>query len=179
MRTDTPFLQIDTTDEIVTLRTERLTLRPQVLDDFAAYEAFLASDRSAGMGGPFDRRAAWGMFCHDLAIWRFFGHGALMMVLTETGECIGQVGVNHGPLFHEKELGWLLYEGHEGKGYATEAAAALRDWVCRTLKPPSLVSYVAPGNTASSAVALRLGGVLDPSAPREDPDDLVYRYQVE
>ncbi|MHC2255275.1 RimJ/RimL family protein N-acetyltransferase [Bradyrhizobium embrapense] len=165
------------TPDIPTISTARLTLRPQAFDDFPAYQAFLASRRSAGMGGPFDIRAAWGMFCHDLACWDFFGHGALMIELAATKQCVGQVGINHGPLFPEKELGWLLYDGHEGQGYATEAATALRDWAFATLKLSSLVSYMSPDNTMSAAVAKRLGGVLDPSAPRDDADDLVYRYR--
>ncbi|MHC2246006.1 RimJ/RimL family protein N-acetyltransferase [Bradyrhizobium elkanii] len=109
------------TTAIVTIRTARLTLRPQVIEDFPAYHAFLASPRSAGMGGPFDLRAAWGMFCHDLACWRLFGHGALMIELAATRQCVGQVGINHGPLFPEKELGRLLYDGYEGHGSARPA----------------------------------------------------------
>lgn len=37
--------------EIPTLRTARLRLRPQQLDDFNVYAAFLASPRARGMGG--------------------------------------------------------------------------------------------------------------------------------
>ncbi|PDT13673.1 GNAT family N-acetyltransferase [Rhizobium sp. J15] len=162
----------------ITLRTERLRLRMPEIDDFAAYARLMASPRSTGMGGPFDLRAAWGMFCHDVALWRLFGHGALMIELAESGECVGQVGINHGPLFPEKELGWFVYEGHEGRGYATEAALALRDWAFSTLKLSSLVSYIAPGNAASVAVAERLGARLDATAPRTDPADLVYRHLV-
>ena len=58
---------------------------------------------------------------------RWFGHGALMVDARARGECVGQVGINGGPLFPEKELGWFVYEEAEGYGYATEAAAALRD----------------------------------------------------
>lgn len=161
---------------MITLQTPRLTLRPQTLADFPAYEALLASARAVGMGGPLDTRAAWGMFCHDLASWHFFGHGSLMIDLSATRECVGQVGINHGPLFPEKELGWLLYDGHEGHGYATEAASTLCDWAFATLKLTTLVSYMAADNARSSAVAQRLGGVLDPLAPREDAQDIVYRY---
>lgn len=161
---------------IPTLKTQRLTLRPQTMADFPAYLAFMASPRSLGVGGPYDLWKTWGVFCHDLANWHFFGHGALMIELDETGECIGQVGINHGPLFPEKELGWLLYDGHEGKGYAAEAAISLRGWAFETLQLPTLVSYVSPQNSKSAAVATRIGGSLDPSAPRSDPEDLVFRY---
>ena len=100
---------------IPTLTTDRLILRPPVVADFSAYEALWASPRSRYMGGPYDKFAAWGLFCHDVACWQLFGHGALMIERRETGECVGQVGINHGPLFPEKELGWLLYAGHEGR----------------------------------------------------------------
>lgn len=158
--------------------TGRLVLRAPAAEDFPAYARLLASPRARGMGGPYGLRAAWGMFCHDAACWALFGHGALMIDLRATGECIGQVGINHGPLFPEKELGWLVYDGHEGRGYATEAAAALRDWAARTLGLDRLVSYIDPDNTRSIAVAERLGAVIDPGAAKMDAGDLVYRHQV-
>jgi RimJ/RimL family protein N-acetyltransferase len=95
-----------------------------------------------------------------------------------TGDCVGQVGISHGPLFPEKELGWLVYDGHEGRGYATEAAAALRDWAARTLSLERLVSYIDAENVRSIAVAERLGAVLDPAAPKQDPGDLVYLHRA-
>jgi RimJ/RimL family protein N-acetyltransferase len=128
------------------------------------------------MGGPYDTKATWGMFCSDVALWHLFGHGALMIEVRATGECVGQVGINHGPLYPEKELGWLVYDGFEGKGYATEAASALRDWAFDSLGLQTLVSYVDIENAASAAVAKRLGGVIDPAALRHDPEDVVYRY---
>lgn len=161
---------------IPTLETERLILRPPVLADFHAYAALMASPRAIYMGGPFDTRAAWGMFCHDIACWELFGHGALMLERNTDGVCVGQVGINHGPLFPEKELGWMLYDGFEGQGYATEAAIALRDWAFVTLELDSLVSYFDPANAASMAVARRLGAGPDPDAPRQDPEDVVYRH---
>lgn len=101
-----------------------------------------------------------------------------MIDVRATGECVGQVGINHGPLFPEKELGWLVYEGFEGRGYATEAAAALRDWAARVLSCTQLVSYIDPENCSSVRVAERLGATLDPHAPKQDPGDLVYRHAV-
>lgn len=159
-----------------TLQTARLVLRPMILADFPAIAAFLATDRSQYMGGPYDLRAAWGWFCHDVALWSLAGHGALMV--EAGGVVVGQVGINAGPLFPETELGWWLFDGHEGRGYATESAAALRDWGFANLSVGSLVSYVYPDNLASARVALRLGAVSDPDAPRQagDETDLVFRH---
>jgi len=165
------------TQPIPRLTTERLVLREPVAGDFAAYAGLMASPRAKGMGGPFSLRVAWGKFCHGVACWTLFGHGALMIDLRTTGGCVGQVDISHGPLFPEKELGWLVYEAYEGQGYATEAAAALRDWAARTLGLNRLVSYIDPDNLRSAAVAERLGAVLDPGAPPQDPGDLVYRHR--
>lgn len=165
-----------TTFSIPRIETGRLLLRAPVSADFPAYARLMASPRARGMGGPFDEKAAWGMFCNDVAGWALFGHGALMIDLKDEGVCVGQVGINHGPLFPEKELGWLVYDGQEGRGYATEAAAAMRGWAEHERGLYGLVSYIDPANIRSIAVAERLGAILDPAAPRQDVDDLVYRH---
>ena len=158
------------------LTTARLRLRPMVPGDWPAFAAFWASDRARHMGGPHDTRAAWGIFCHDAAGWALWGLGALMIDRRADGVTLGQVGISHGPLFPESELGWLLFAGFQGQGYATEAGAALRDHALDRL--PTLVSYVGPDNAASAAVARRLGGMSDPAAPRQpgDDEDQVFRY---
>ena len=161
----------------LTLRTARLVLRPLRAEDFEPYGVFLASQRSQFMGGPYDGWAAWGMFCHEIACWDMFGHGGLLIERLADGAGMGVVEVNDGPLFPEKELGWMLYEGFEGQGYATEAAMALRDWAFDEAGLTTLVSYFDPDNHRSMAVAKRLGGVPDPQAPRQDPEDIVYRYR--
>lgn len=163
------------------LTTPRLTLRPLRMSDFPDYAAFMASPRSNFMGGPFDLSATWGQFCHDAGEWVLFGFGGLMIEVTATGAHVGVVGINAGPLFPEPELGWFLYEGQEGQGYATEAAGALRDWAFAHCKLPTLVSYMDPSNLRSARVAERLGARLDPEAPRqpgpENDNDLVYRHR--
>ncbi len=163
-------------NEAPTLATERLTLRPIVCDDFDKFAEFLASSRSEGMGGPYDVREAWGIFCHEVALWLLYGHGGLSIELQATGECVGIVDINAGPLFPERELGWQVYEEYEGNGYVTEAARAFLDWAFNKLKVSTLVSYIDPRNIRSIAVAERLSGSIDHSAPKQDSEDLVYRY---
>jgi RimJ/RimL family protein N-acetyltransferase len=53
---------------IPTIETPRLILRPPVIGDFPAYAALLASPRARWlMGGPHGEKAAWGLFCNDVA----------------------------------------------------------------------------------------------------------------
>src|SRR5688572_22819410 len=110
------------TTRIPTLTTQRLTLRPMRIADYPAYLEIIASPRSRYMGGPYDGWAAWGMFCHEIACWELFGHGGLSIERTSDRAWLGVVEINDGPIFPEKELGWMLAEAGEGQGYATEAA---------------------------------------------------------
>ncbi len=161
---------------IPTLETERLSLRPPRIKDWPAYAELMRSDRSVYMGGPFSTNVAWGMFCHDIAQWALMEHGALMIEDRNTGSCLGQVGINHGPLFPEHELGWVVYANAEGKGYAYEAAKALRHWAFEIRGLKTLVSYIDAENSRSRRLAERLGAEVDAEAPRQDPTDLVYRH---
>lgn len=158
------------------IETDRLRLRAPAMQDWPAYQALMGSARARYMGGPFDTTAAWGMFCHETALWGLTGIGALMVDRRSDGRCVGLVGINQGPLFYEPELGWFLYDGYEGQGYAQEAAIALRDWAFASTDLTTLVSYIDPDNLASQALARRMGAVVDPDARRTAPEDLVFRH---
>lgn len=145
-------------------------------DDWPAYESMMASERAKFLGGPYDSSGAWGMFCADHAQWDLYGAGALMIEVQETRQTVGQIGINSSPLFPETELGWLLYEGFEGQGYAVEAAQALHDWAFGKLGLATLVSYIDPQNYPSIAIAAKLGATLDQEAKALNPGGLVFRY---
>ncbi|SMH50803.1 GNAT family N-acetyltransferase [Maritimibacter sp. HL-12] len=167
-----------TSIHIPTLQTARLTLRAARRGDFDGFAAELAKPRTGYMDGPFSRDAAWSFFVNDLASWALLGLGGLM--LDRAGEVVGQVAIAQPPHFPEIELGWFIYEGHEGQGYATEAAAALRDWAFANAGLTTLVSYIDPGNAASIRLAERLGAVADPAAALPDgetaAETIVFRH---
>ena len=104
--------------------------------------------------------------------WETFPAGKLV-VETAAGERIGRVGVNfYDPVRWIRssspdarpELTWALAYEHWGKGYATEAAAAFRDWFGGV----GLISLIAPLNVRSQQVAKRLGAT--PGETIELPD---------
>lgn len=148
---------------VPTLTTDRLTLRGQRPGDFEAYAAFYGSERSAGMGGPIDRPTAWRAFAAELGHWVMRGYGMWSVDVTATGETVGQVGFWHPEGWSEVEIGWAMFEGSEGKGYAYEAARALRAFAYDEWGWGPLTSVIVPGNTRSETLARRLG-----AAPERD-----------
>jgi RimJ/RimL family protein N-acetyltransferase len=152
-----------------TLTTARLVLRPLTQADFAVYAGFVTSDRTGFMGGPHDLSTAWAWFCKDVAGWDLLDMGGL----SHQGTPVGQVALSGGPDFSEPELGWFLFAGFEGQGFATEVAGALRDWALGRFA--SIVSYIDPENAASIKVARRLGAVVAALTANNAPTG-VYRY---
>jgi len=57
----------------------------------------------------------------------------------------------------EVELVYVIARTFWGRGYATEAAAAIRDYGFRILGVVRLVSLIDPAHTASAQVALKIG----------------------
>lgn len=160
-----------------TLTTPRLTLRAPQMGDFAAYAAFLAGPRSGGVDGPLDTKGAWAYFTSDVALWSLAGVGGFMMQ-QKGGDVVGLIAVNVGPLFAEPELGWMVYDGYQGQGFAREGAGAVRDWALGQPVVTSLVSYVGRDNAPSRRLAEALGAVIDADAASPGPETLVYRYQM-
>lgn len=159
---------------IPTLTTARLILRAPCLDDFPAFAAFYASPRSKLIGGPHDSGKAWKTFAADAGHWVLKGFG--WFIIDNGTGAQGVCGLHHPPHQDIPELGWVLFDHATGKGYATEAAAAARDWAVGNLQLPQLVSYIDAKNTASQKVARRLGATTDGSRARHDPDCEIWRH---
>lgn len=160
-----------------TLSTARLTLRAPVLADFPALRAFFASDRSASIGGPLSASDAWRVFSSHVGHWTLKGFG--WFILDDADGPRGMVGVHRPPHYEAMELGWTLFdEAATGRGYATEAATAARDWAVATLNPDRLVSFIDPANGASQAVARRLGATDTGRRAAHNPDCNVWDHPL-
>jgi RimJ/RimL family protein N-acetyltransferase len=165
-------------DAVPVLQTERLRLRAPRLDDFEAWASFFATERSVHEGGPKTRRAAWEHWACDVALWTLKGYGPFGVEDRATGAYQGEVGIYHGEGYPAPELGWFVVPEAEGKGIALEAARAVLDWVRATFDWPHITNIIAPANTRSIALGLRLGGVIDATLPGIDPGDVVIRHDL-
>jgi RimJ/RimL family protein N-acetyltransferase len=65
----------------------------------------------------------------------------------------------------QAELAWVIGSAHQGRGYASEGAIAVRDWL-QSQGIDEFTAHIHPDHAASAAIARRLG--LAPTAARQD-----------
>jgi [ribosomal protein S5]-alanine N-acetyltransferase len=147
------------------LETERLSLRPLTLDDLAALAA-LYGEPGLGYFPPdvpvleATRQELEGIIGVHYAR---YGFGLWATLDRATGRLIGRCGLIPWTLEGEQEVevAYHLDRRYRGRGLATEAAVAIRDYGFGRLELPRLVSLIDPDNPASSRVAEKIGMRLE------------------
>lgn len=140
-----------------TFRTARLALRPRSMDDL---EACLAMDRDPAVArfvaGPWSDPSAHRAFVAD-RIRHAYPVGMGYWSIT-VPEFVGWILLTPRDLVGpEVEIGWRIRRAARGHGYATEGARCVLDYAMKTLKLPQVIADIDPANTASLAVARKLG----------------------
>jgi RimJ/RimL family protein N-acetyltransferase len=144
------------------IETARLILRRPEAADWPAYRAYRLSSRSTA---PMPEGEAWTHFAAFFGHWALRGFGRLVATLKDGGRAIGHFGPFFPAGHPERELTWTLWDAAlEGQGLAFEAARAARDHAFGALGWTTAVSYIAPDNARSQALAARLGAARDPAA---------------
>jgi RimJ/RimL family protein N-acetyltransferase len=115
------------------------------------------AEASRFIGGPQPRSVAWRGLLQVAGAWTIQGFSMFAVIEQATGRWIGRLG----PWFPEgwpgPEVGWAIVPEAQGRGYATEGSAAAMDWAFDHLGWDRVIPTIEPANTASQAVALRLG----------------------
>ncbi|OWU85608.1 hypothetical protein ATO6_01365 [Oceanicola sp. 22II-s10i] len=158
------------------IETERLILREPREEDFEALVEYSASDRLEFIGGPKSRYGAWENLLAQMGHWVLRGYGFWTIEDRESGEPVGRTGIIRHDGWREPELGWGLFNGMEGKGFATEAASAARLHAATEWGFTRLISQIHPDNGRSISVALRLGAVLEAEDKLLGEPCLIYRH---
>ena len=140
------------------LRSARLRYRPVQHEDLDLFAEFLGDDEATQyliVPRAHTRPEAAAL----LDRWAAQHDGTIGMYTALAGDdVVGWVGFVRRalPWDDELELGWSIRKEHWGRGYATEAALALRP-----LGPERVVHLIHPENARSISVATRLGAVLE------------------
>jgi RimJ/RimL family protein N-acetyltransferase len=153
-----------TTFEIPTVTTARLRLRAFAAADLDAYAAMQANPevmRYLVTGNTATRVQVWHTMASSLGQWALRGYGMWACEKSDDGVFIGGVGIFQPLDWPEPEVAYSLDRPFWGQGFATEAAAAARDWLFGHFPLPRAASLIRPDNLASKRVAERLGAVCE------------------
>jgi [ribosomal protein S5]-alanine N-acetyltransferase len=159
------------------IQTQRLWLREFAADDLDALAAILSDPKTMRYYPvSFDRAAVADWIDRNRARYTNDGYGLWAMILSSTGELIGDCGLIRQRVdgADEIEIGYHVW----GRGYATEAARACRDYGFATFKVDQLISLIRP-DLASRRVAEKNGMMVWKEVTRANLLHYVYAIRRE
>ena len=142
------------------IETERLFLREMTEDDFHSLYKILA-DSNIMQHYPyiFDEGRVRNWIVRNIERYKTFGFGLWAVCLKATGEMIGDCGLTMQLIDGQikPEIGYHIRADMQRKGYAKEAAIAVRDWAFMNTPFNIVYSYMKYTNEASVKTAISYG----------------------
>ena len=159
------------------LETDRLILREYTLEDFDGLYAILSDPETMQhYPTPYDEKETMRWLNWSFDNYQTYGFGLWAIELRESGEFIGDCGITMQNIDGEilPEIGYHIHKNHWRRGYAKEAAAAVRDWCFQNTAFDAVYSYMTHANVASYSTAASVG--MKKIKEYADPEDAVYHY---
>lgn len=142
------------------IETERLLLREMNDDDFDALYKVLADPKTMQhYPYTFDGARVLGWIDKNIERYKTFGFGLWAVCLKDTGEMIGDCGLTMQSINGQikPEIGYHIRADKQRKGYAKEAAIAVRDWTFNNTPFNIVYSYMKYTNEPSAKTAISYG----------------------
>ncbi len=140
--------------------TQRLAFRQMTADDLDDMAALLGDPEVMRYyPRPKDRDEALAWIDWNQRLYRQEGFGLWLTTLRATGEFVGDCGLTPQEIegTTDIEVGYHVRADLQGHGYATETAAACRDYARDVLGTKRLIAIIHPDNTPSQRVAEKIG----------------------
>ena len=162
------------------IETERLLLRPYTLSDFdSLYEIMSDPETMQHYPAPFDEEKTRNWITWNMDNYEKYGFGLWAVILKETGEFIGDCGITLQNIDGEilPEIGYHIHKKYWRRGFAKEAARAVRNWGFRNTQYDIFYSYMKYTNIGSWSTALANGMKKVKEYP--DPKNTIsYAYAI-
>lgn len=142
----------------IQLETPRLILRPPRLEDLDAWAAFMADEAHVRfIGGGQPRPMTWRNMMTVIGAWAAHGFAFFSVIEKSSGRWVGRLGPWNPEGWPGTEVGWGIVADANGRGYASEGAAAAMQWAFEQLGWEQIIHVIDADNHASKAVAGKLG----------------------
>lgn len=142
------------------IETERLFLREMTAEDYdALYKVLTDTEIMKHYPYAFDEAKVREWIDRNIGRYRIFGFGLWAVCLKETGEMIGDCGLTMQLIggVIKPEIGYHIRRDCQRRGYASEAARAVRDWTFENTPFKIIYSYMKYTNIPSAMTAQAYG----------------------
>ena len=142
------------------LETARLVIRPWQPADWEGFRALAQNPlvmQYINKGVPFTEEQAQAAFARHVGNYEKLGFCMGALAEKDTARLVGVAGVQPLGTTGDLEIGWWLDPAAWGRGYASEAGAALVKYIFEVLGRDHLFAIIDPPNEPSKRVAQRLG----------------------
>ncbi len=162
--------------------TGRLAFREMTEHDLDAMGDLLGDPEvMAFYSHPRDRAEALAWIAWNQRLYRERGFGLWLVELRQTGAFVGDCGLTPQDVDGtvEIEVGYHVRRALQGRGLATEAAAAAREHAREVLGLARLVAIIHPANVASQRVAEKTGLTFEKEFERHGTRRRLYACNLE
>lgn len=144
--------------------TGRCIIREMTEEDLdAVYEVYAAESVTRYMEGLYENREEELEYTRSYIknAYNFYGYGTWIIERKTDKKVIGRVGFNLRDGYEEVELGFVIMEEEQRKGYAYECCMAVLELGKEEYEFEKVQALVKEGNTASIALCNKLGFELE------------------
>ena len=159
------------------IETNRLILRKMNMDDFDSLKEIISDPINMKYyKTPYDDNGVIRWINWNLDNYNTYGFGLFAVILKETNQMIGDCGVTMQIINHKirPEIGYHFHINHHNKGYATEAAIAVKEYIFDNTTFNELYTYTTKDNLPSQKVAIKNGMTLIEEYNDGEEDLVVY-----
>lgn len=159
------------------IETARLILREMNISDFDSLKSIISDPINMKYyKTPYDDNGVLRWINWNLDNYDTYGFGLFAVILKETNQMIGDCGVTMQIINHKirPEIGYHFHIDHHNKGYATEAAIAVKKYIFDNTTFNELYTYTTKDNLPSQKVAIKNGMTLIEEYNDGEEDLVVY-----
>lgn len=142
------------------LETKRLLVRETTVADVDSfYEIYSSPEITRYMEGLYENPEEERNYIREYIekIYSFYGFGMWTVVKKENWEVIGRAGLSFREGFEYPELGFLIAQKEQHKGYAEEVCRGILEYGRNELQFEVIQALVKPENQASASLCKKLG----------------------